>query len=84
MVRVMNEVASGTELAVFVLMVISAHLLSENRLVLHKFLHSVGEEAVCSIGTVASFTITLAELKFSLVREVSCSFIINQIDTHLQ
>ena len=43
--RVMNKVASGTELAVFVLMVIPAHLLPQQWLVLHQLLHSVGEEA---------------------------------------
>ena len=84
MMRVMNKVASGTELAVFVLMVIPAHLLPQQWLVLHQLLHSVGEEAVHSVGTMAGLTVTLAELQFSLLREVGCSFIIYQIDAHVQ
>ena len=80
----MHEVASGAELAVFVLVVVSAHLLSQNGLVLNKFPHPMREETVGSIGAVPCLIIALAELQFSLLRQMGCSFIIYQIDTHSQ
>jgi hypothetical protein len=84
MLRVVDEVASGAELAVFVLMEIPAHFLSKDRLMLYKFLHSVGEEAIGPIGAIACLAIALAKLQFSLLWEVGCSFIIYQIGTHVQ
>ena len=61
-VRVMHEVASGTKLAVLVLVVIATHLLSEKGLVADEFLDSVGKKTVVSVVAVASFGKTPAEL----------------------
>ena len=80
----MDEVASGTKLAVLVLVIISTHFLPENGLMFDKFGDSMGKETVCSIGAVTGFVIALAELQFSLLRHVCSSFIIYQIDTHVQ
>lgn len=80
----MDEVATGPELAVFVLVVVAAHLLSENWLVADQFLHSVGEEAVVPVCAVPHIGVTLAELQLPLLRDMGSSFIIHQIHTHLQ
>ena len=46
-----NEIASGPEFAVFVLMVIAAHLGLEYGLVLGQFLKAMGEKTVESVHT---------------------------------
>ena len=78
----MNEVASGPEFAVLVLMVIAAHLLAEERLVLDQFLDPVGEETVITVPAVARLRITLAQLQLSLGTRLRCSFIIYHFHTH--
>ena len=84
MMGIMNEIASGTELAIFMLVVISAHLLPQNRLMFDKFSDPMGEKAVNPISAATCFAPTFAELQFSLLRQVGSSFIIYQIDTHVQ
>ena len=83
MVRVMYEVASGTELAVLELVVVSAHLLPENRLVHHQFFHSMREEAVVSIAAMPGFSKATAKLEFSLLGKLCDCFIIYQNDAHM-
>ena len=80
----MDKVATGAKLAVLVLVVISAHFLPENGLMFDKFCDSMSKETVRSISAVPGFAITFAELQFSLLRQVCSSFIIYQIDTHVQ
>jgi hypothetical protein len=58
--RVMNKVASGAKLAIFVLVIVAAHLFSKGWLVLHEFLHTVGEETVLSITAKATLSVALA------------------------
>ena len=79
----MHEVASGTKLAVLELVVVSAHLLPENRLVHHEFFHSMCEEAVVSIAAVPGFSKATAQLEFSLLGKLGDCFIIYQNDAHM-
>lgn len=81
--RVVHEVASGSELAVFVLVVIATHLLPQDRLVPFQLLHPVSEEAILSVSTISRLRVTLAELQFPLHHRHRSGFIIQYLDTHL-
>jgi hypothetical protein len=82
MVRIMNEVASGPKLAVLVLMVIAAHLLSQDGLVLYQFLHPMSEKTVIPVCTVPRLCVALAQLQLPLLPRVGSSFIIYHLHTH--
>lgn len=82
MVRVMHEVASGPKLAVLVLVVIPAHLLPQDGLVLHQLLHPVREETVVAVRAVPSFRVALAQFQLALEPRVGSSFIIYHLHTH--
>lgn len=57
--RIMDKVASGSKLAVLVLVVIAAHLLPQDGLVLNQLLHTMGEKTVITVGTVPGLCVTL-------------------------
>ena len=84
MVRVMDEVASGTELAVLVLVVIATHLLPENWLVADQLLNAVCKKAIAAVVAVPRLGKTPAQLQFPLFGLLGSSFIIYRIDTHAQ
>jgi len=62
MVGVMDEVASGAKLAVLVLVIVAAHLLPQNWLVLHQLFDSVSEKAILSVSAQPCLCVTLAQL----------------------
>jgi len=81
-VRVVDEVASGPEFAVFVLVVIAAHLLSQEGLVHNQLLNTMREEAVVSVAAVSRFIVTSAEFQLALLSAEISYFIICQFYTH--
>jgi hypothetical protein len=73
MLGIMNKVASGTKFTVFILMIVSTHLLFQSRLMLDQFLHSMRKKAVIPINAIAYFRKSFAKLKLALGRVLNCS-----------
>lgn len=75
MMRVMHEVASGAELAVFMLVVVPTHLLAQYGLMQHQLFDTMRKETVFSVAAVAGFFVGFAELEFAFEERVSGCFI---------
>ena len=82
MMRVVHEVASGAELAVFVLVEVPTHLLAQDGLMQYQLLDAVGEEAVLSVAAVAGLFVGFAELEFAFEGRVGGCFITCQFRAH--
>jgi hypothetical protein len=79
---VMHEVASGAELAVFVLVVVPTHLLAQNGLMEYKLLDTMSEETVFCIAAVTGFFVGFAELEFTFEGRIGGYFVRCQFHAH--
>lgn len=84
MVGIVDEVAAAAELAVLVLVVVSAHLLPQSRLVHHQLFQTMREEAAFSVHTEPSLRKTTAQLQLTLATYSKQGILVQHRHAHYQ
>lgn len=78
----MNEITSGSELAILVLVEISTYFLSQCWLITYQLIDSVSEEAGLTITTVTLFGPAFAKFDLSFGGRILTDLIVDYCHTH--